>query len=591
VKAIILSAGLGMRLMPLTREIPKCLLEINGKTILENCLDNLHFCGIKEIVIVVGHLKELIMAKIGNTYKDMSIKYIFAKEYETTNNIVSLWYAREELNEDLFLIESDIMFKSKLLPEVKSTYFGRSIAVIGNYLPEMTGSTLKISYVPESKSEIILKWDQINHQNNTIVYKTVNIYYLNKAFLKILKSLLQAHIDAGLTQEYYEAVFAEIIKNPKFPQLHHFYTDDWAEVDNIEDFKKAQYKFSDNKYKILSEMYGQWPSTVTDHCHLYNVNFPPKEMMDYFKTNIKRLIGTYPSGQREIAYYLSEWLGINPDYLVVGNGASELIKIIGRESEGICVSTPSFNEFEECSQQINKVPLDPETWKFDKNKFLYNLNNKYCEYNGVIVTPNNPTSLAVPVEDIYYVLKNTYRQVIVDESFIDFSDNSSMLEKLDEYPNLIVLKSLGKILGVCGVRLGFLASKNKEFIQGIRRHLPIWNINNFAETIVRQISRYEKQFKLSCKETKIHRDDLYKHLSCDKNLQVWKPDGNFILCKILSNKDGIEVCREMLEKYNILIKHCANKTMDEGNKYIRIGCRTAQENTNLSKYLKKILQD
>lgn len=577
-KCIILAAGMGIRLRPLTYKIPKCLLEINGSTILENTLDNLNTLKVEKTIIVVGHAKEAIIDKIGNNYKSMPVEYIFAKDYETTNNIVSLWQAREEFDDDLFLIESDIMFGPDLLKNIIPEFYSHSTAVIGNYRPGMEGTALKVDELWNVK-EILLKGNHGIQQ-----YKTANIYYLTKDFLKAFKPFLQAYIDAEHTQEYYEAVFADILKRPNMPAFHAHHSNEWAEVDDIEDLKKAQYQFSDKKYEIVSNLHGHWPERVTDYCHLYNMYFPPEKMIEHFQINIKKLIGTYPSGHKEIAYYLSEWTGVNPDYLAIGNGASELIKIIGRQSNGICVSTPSFNEYEECSSYTARVMLNQDTWQFDKTKFLNHLS---C-FTGVIVTPNNPTSVAVDLEDIIYVLENTENRIVVDESFIDFSDKSSTLELLEKYPHLVVLKSMGKAFGICGLRLGFVACSDLDYINNVKKQLPIWNINNFAETFLRQINKYEKHFKISCEHTINDRDKLYKMLSENKNLQTWKPDGNFILCKILSSKDATQVTQELF-KYHLLVKSCAGKTMNEGNKYIRIGCRTAIENNIMCKALEEIL--
>lgn len=565
--AIILAAGKGIRLRPLTERIPKCLLEINGTTILENCLKNLRAVKVDKVIIVVGHCKEKIIEKIGDSYEGMPIEYIFAPDYETTNNIVSLWYGIQNVDDDIFLIESDVFFGSKLLPDLK----GNEI-VVSWYLPNMKGTV--VSGVVYAQEMILGSKPDLEG-----AFKTVNIYRIQKDTLKKIVIWLDVYIKLGYTQEYYEVVIAELIKKKERFWLH-FIAEEWAEVDDIEDLKRARYKFSDNKYETISELHGYyWSYDVVDHCHLYNMYFPPKDMIDYFKVNIEKLVGTYPSGRNEITYFLSEWLGIDPKYLVVGNGASELIKVIGSDAKGFCVSTPSFNEFEKVTYTV-KVPLDEETWEFNKEEFLKALNEGDVDY-GVIVTPNNPTSIAVNPEDIVWVLQRTEKKVIVDESFIDFSHYPSLLDysHLISYPNLIILKSMSKVFGICGLRLGFVASIN-PIIKDIRGKLPIWNINSFAECFVRQISKYEKQFKESCEKTKHDRDMLYKELKKNERLKIWKPDANFILCK------AWEGVTERLFEKNILVKDCGEKTMKDGEKYIRISSRKPYENMMLCRALR-----
>ena len=550
-KVVILAAGRSSRMGKLTKDMPKCLLEINGITILENCLKNL-LGKVDNVYIVVGYCKEKIIEKFGNDYQGLKIKYIDAPNYETTNNIVSLYYGLAGIEDDVFIIESDVFFTFDL-----SLLVGNTI-VVANREPDMKGTMVSGNAVAQ---EMILG----EKPDCKAVFKTVNIYRIQKETLNKVYNFLQAYILSGYTQEYYEVAIADLIRRGEVFNL--YLTDDWAEIDDIEDLEKAKYKFSNNKYDIISKKHGYfWSYGVKDFLHLYNLYFPPKDMLDYFKVHIKELVGTYPSAHKDIAYYLSEWLEVDPAHLVIGNGASELIKVIGEQAKGICLCTPTFNFFEEVNKNIVRVPLDENTWEFNKEEFLFALDNNNVDY-GVIITPNNPTSLAVKPEDIKWVLENTDKKVIVDESFIDFCDYPSVMSWT--YPNLIVLKSMSKAFGICGLRLGYAIGLD------IQKKLPIWNINSFAECFIRQIGKYEKQFKESCKKTKQDRDLLYLNLLKNESIKVWKPDANFVFCKA---KEGI--AQKLFEK-NILVKDCSGKTMKDGEKYIRISCRTPAENWDL----------
>ena len=104
-KAVILAAGLGSRLKPLTEEIPKCLTEVNGRAILEHILNILERNGIEETVIVIGHLGNAVIDKIGHKYHHMKITYIWNEVYEKTNSMYSAWLAREYLEQGALLIE------------------------------------------------------------------------------------------------------------------------------------------------------------------------------------------------------------------------------------------------------------------------------------------------------------------------------------------------------------------------------------------------------------------------------------------------------------------------------------------------------
>lgn len=567
-KAIILAAGLSNRISDITKnQIPKCLLEVGGISILENCLNRLWEVGISKAVIVVGHLQEKIIEKIGYSYKSFPVEYVFANDYASTNNIVSFYCARNHFNEDAFLIEADVFFNYSTLSKIASSKY--NTAVVSKYESGMRGTFVE--------GEGFIDRMILNSTGGEDLLKTVNIYYLKKEFLEKCIEPLKNLIEMGYTHLYYEQVFSNLIAAGEIFKSH--ITNEWAEIDTAEDLQKAQYKYgtTDVKYNILSKIYGNlWSYGIKDHCYLYNIHFPPKQMIEYFKDNFESLMRTYPSGQREIDSLLSSWLGIDPSKIAVGNGASELIRIIG---SSYCVSTPSFNEY---SNHVT-VPLDEETWRFNKDTFLQALNNSDAEY-GVIVTPNNPTSIAVPRADVVYVLNNTDKKIIVDESFGDFC-NQSFIDLISDYDNLFILKSLSKVFGICGLRLGYMASSN-PYIHEIRSKLPIWNINGFAEAFLRQVTSYKTEFRESIQRIRKERDEFYYDLKSIKGLQVWPPDGNFIFCKVL-NKKGLTVTKDLLS-LNIYVKNCGNK-IKNGEQYLRIGCRTRPENKVLYDYLSQIL--
>ena len=128
-KAVILAAGVGNRLRPYTRKYPKCFVEVAGVSILENTLTHLAALGCEEVVIVIGHHKELIIEKFGAKFLEMSIVYVVAESYETTNNIYSLWLARSHLTEDVLLLEADVFFERAVLERLLSESSGNSAVV------------------------------------------------------------------------------------------------------------------------------------------------------------------------------------------------------------------------------------------------------------------------------------------------------------------------------------------------------------------------------------------------------------------------------------------------------------------------------
>lgn len=126
-------------------------------------------------------------------------------------------------------------------------------------------------------------------------------------------------------------------------------------------------------------------------------------------------------------------------------------------------------------------------------------------------------------------------RLIVDESFIDFWDTASgctMELHLSRYPNLAVIKSMSKAYGACGFRLGYLATENERLLSILKIGVHIWNINGFAEAFLRLLPRFKEDFKISCHRVINDRDEFYRSLSQIQGLKVFRPDANFIFCRL-----------------------------------------------------------
>ena len=180
-KAVILAAGSGRRMRPFTDTLPKCLVPVNGTPILVNALTHLCEAGIRETVIVVGHYKEKVYELVGDDFRDMRIIYVEAMDYDATNNMYSLWLAREHLCEDMLLLEADVFFDRQLLDKMLSQE-GGNLAAVARHQPWMSGTVASVDR--ENNIQALL---DTRHQavafDYTKVYKTVNIYLLRREFL------------------------------------------------------------------------------------------------------------------------------------------------------------------------------------------------------------------------------------------------------------------------------------------------------------------------------------------------------------------------------------------------------------------------
>ena len=234
--ALLLAAGIGSRLYPLTRNDPKCLTIVNAMSILERLLFSLNQHGFKRLVLITGHLENQIRDFLGNQVGDISVDYVFSPLYKTTNNIYSLWMAREIINEPFLLLESDLVFDESLLDAM---LYPDRIAV-AKMQPWMNGTCVTINQSQQVKTFLAGNADSFGE----IKYKTVNIYSLSLTSWHCIVEKLDQYISDGKVNDYYETVFADMIADGSLTfKIVSFDGKPWYEIDTIEDLAEAEKLF------------------------------------------------------------------------------------------------------------------------------------------------------------------------------------------------------------------------------------------------------------------------------------------------------------------------------------------------------------
>ena len=240
--ALLLAAGKGSRLYPLTQDTPKCLTMVHEVSILERLVINLSKQGFKRLVVVTGYQKKCIRDFLGTQAGGMKIEYVFSPLYETTNNIYSLWMARKIINEPFLLIESDLVFDVSLLDNMR---YPDRIAV-ASMQSWMNGSTVTVNqskYVKKFQNGIAGTFDEAR-------YKTVNIYSFSLSSWHNIIERLDQYISAGKVNNYYETVFAEMVADGSLSlKMVSFDDKPWYEIDTIEDLAKAKKLFPADKFE------------------------------------------------------------------------------------------------------------------------------------------------------------------------------------------------------------------------------------------------------------------------------------------------------------------------------------------------------
>jgi histidinol-phosphate/aromatic aminotransferase/cobyric acid decarboxylase-like protein len=330
---------------------------------------------------------------------------------------------------------------------------------------------------------------------------------------------------------------------------------------------------------------------VVDFCYLSNKFFPTPEIIRQLSEDMEEIVRNYPSMQAEQCDLAAALTGYAPAQILVGNGASELIHLVAaRLGQRWLMPYPSYMEYENVIRDFRKEIHLFEL--LEKENFRVNVDRLLKETDHidamVLPNPNSPTGQKMTLEDLRLVLSRSARlkAVVIDESFIEFTSISrdgipTLRPFLDEYPNLIIMRSLGKDFGVCGLRLGLMATANTGCLAEIKRFLPIWNINPLAEKFfricARHLAEYEKARVRCIEETQA----LVKTLSGIRQIKVFETFSNFILFKILDERfTSVQLRDFLLAELGLYVRDCSRK-LGLGDRFIRAGTNLPEENRRL----------
>ncbi len=231
-RAIILAAGVGWRLKPHTEATPKCLLDIGGRTLLRRYLETLLALGVQEVVLVVGHLKDRIVAEAAGAPEGLVVRFVENPHF-TRGNILSLWYARQEFDDDILIMDGDVLFPQELLARLLAFPEANAIAV--DERSQDTGEEQKVvcedGWVVEVTKRVA--------NDPRIRGEEVGLLRLSAEAAEVLRGILEEFIDTGKDTLEYEETFRElavevaigIVEVGDLP---------WVEIDFEEDLARAR---------------------------------------------------------------------------------------------------------------------------------------------------------------------------------------------------------------------------------------------------------------------------------------------------------------------------------------------------------------
>ena len=596
---------MGRRLGELTKENTKCMVPVNGVTLIDRLLGQLSGLKLNRVVIVVGYQGQKLIDYIGHRYDDkLKIEFTENPIYDKTNNIYSLSMVKDKLQEDdTLLIESDLIFSDRFFPMILENPYP-NLALVAKYESWMDGTMVRLD--EEQHIVNFISKEAFDYSDVDSYYKTVNIYKFSKDFLQHkYVPFLDAYTKAVGNNEYYENVLRIIsLLNSHNMKALPVGNEKWYEIDDKQDLDIAEALFADDK-DVIRKYYGRYGGfwrfpQMLDYCYLVNPYFPSKRMKDELRSNFDTLLTEYPSGMKVNTLIASKSFGVSEQYIVPGNGAAELIKVLmeGETKGKTGFIRPTFEEYPnrfDKSLQVTYTPQN-EDYRYTADDLMNYFGDKDIK-TLMLINPDNPSGNFIPKADILRLAKWSEERnirLVVDESFVDFSvdyKNNSLLsdEILEAYPHMAVMKSISKSFGVPGLRLGILCSADKELIARIKKEVSIWNLNSFAEFFMQIYNKHEKDYLKACDKFLAERNDFEKGLRTIPYLRVMPSQANYFLCEVLPPYTATEIVVYTLRQHNILTRDCSLKPgLNPNKQYMRIAVRNHEDNTRLVEALKQL---
>lgn len=584
-QAIVLAAGYGRRMRPLSERCHKALLPLGGTTILGRILDSLEGAGVAQVLVVTGYRAEDVRSFLDARGRGLAIRCVHNEHFATTNNIVSLGLALEQLDGagDVLLIECDLIFEPSVLRALVQRTPG-NVALVDRYREGMDGTVVTVEqgrvtgvFPPSAQG------DGFSYRDK---FKTLNIYRFERAFCAdTLRPLVDRYAREVDANAYYEMVLGMLVDLPGRPiEAELVDGSRWAEVDDPGDLASARFVFEpQRRAELLDRAHGgHWNYDLLDFAHVRNARFPTPAMLAALSHALPDLVASYGSAQVILNEKLSWFLRCDPSRLQALNGAAQALPILARQLAGLraALPAPTFGEYPRLFRAARNYRDHPGI-------DLAELDEIAADFDLVVaVNPNNPTGTALATAELHALAeRHPATTFLVDESFQIFTGEESLLAALERAPleNVLVLASLSKSLGVPGLRLGYLYCADARLLARFAAELPIWNLGAPAEFFLELLLKFRPELERSIEQTLADRAALAAALEYSPLIARVHPSAaNFLLVTLADDAPPAEILRAALLSGSPAINvRDLRGRFDDGSERLRIAVRTPEENAQL----------
>jgi histidinol-phosphate/aromatic aminotransferase/cobyric acid decarboxylase-like protein/choline kinase len=581
VQAVILAAGYARRMRPLSDQCHKALLPIKDTTILGRILDSFVRVGIRRVTVVTGYRANDVVRYIRERQPDIDLRVVHNAQYMSTNNIVSLSMALDEmtLDADVVVVDCDILIDPLLMAKLVN-HPGENVALVDRYRTGMDGTVVSITdgrvveFFPISSQDADFDY--------TDKYKTLNINLFNHQFCEeAFRPLLHSYAYEVDSSCFYSVVVAMLtIGGDHALDAEIVNGEHWAEVDDPNDLAVANYKFDPEQRvnTINQTIGGLWNFDLLDFSVERNQYFPTGPMLAAMRHALPDLIADHGSDQATLNAKLGYFLECDPALLQVIHGPLQVSPTLRRRFAGRRAVAPASTLGSSSSIFPAAVAyLDLPATDLDEVRRL-----ALDETLVFLENPNSSSGSTVATTDVHEMARaNRNTTFVVDESSLPYTSQPSLVALLETAPlnNVVVLSSLGNCLGAPGLQLGYVYSSDRELIETIGEELTPWNLSTPAEFMLELLLKFRSAYATSLRHTAEDRETLRAALA---NLamvtEVLPGEANFL--HVLLADDGIAMAdrlrRTLIERFNIEVRDVSRSAPDYASR-IRVAVRRSAD--------------
>ncbi len=568
--AIIMAAGRSRRCMPLSNYLPKGLFEIKGDTMVERQIKQLHDAGIKQIILVVGYLKEKYY-EMAKKYKDLIV--IDNTEWEEKNNISSLYAAKDYLKNSYICCSDNWFAHNVYCDYVYDSYY--ACKYTDEFLDEYcVKATDKEGYMTSVK------------KGGEKCWYTIGEAFFNKDFsAKFVDYMVKEYYDPEVKYMLWDDFQIRHIDDLKL-KVKGYSDDECKEFDTTEDILQFYPNFKDFIEQFFAEEELVNSSTRLNYLSNYadtktysvvateqltgrlhvneNLFKPSPKVMEVLHNATYEDVYLYDlTREDELAIEISKREEISTDHILIHSGSSDVIKtvmsLVLNKGDTVLISAPSWNyyksivELKMAKAEYYDVLPGKTSYEFDVSGLMSKARTVSPRII-IITTPHNPTGAVISASDLETIIKeNPSSLVIVDEAYLGFSEQKfDVRHLLAAYSNVVFSRTFSKLYGLAGIRVGYgLCAPMAK--QVFRLDVNPFRVNNISRKMAIAALRDDKYYKGLLKDITESRNFFINEMNSIPGVKAFDSAANFVFIHFSENTD-VQALKDYLAQNGYLVR-------------------------------------